>query len=69
MSRLRHEADGGTLDDEGRCVVCEQVVPLSDTLVETGPGFGEGGERTDAVSQAMRSPHRLLDPIHTGRSG
>jgi hypothetical protein len=69
MGRLRHEADGGTLDDHGRCAVCEEVVPIGDTLVETGPGYGEGGGRADAVSEAMRSPHHLLDPIHPGRSG
>jgi DNA-binding HxlR family transcriptional regulator len=65
MRRLRHESDGGTLDEQGRCVVCQENVPLDETLVETGSGFGVSGVRTDAVSQVMRSPHRLLDPIHT----
>jgi DNA-binding HxlR family transcriptional regulator len=64
---LRHDSDGGTLDDLGRCARCNEIVSPKETLVEQGPGFGDGGGRTDAISATLQSPHRLLEPVHTGR--
>jgi DNA-binding HxlR family transcriptional regulator len=63
LRRLRHQADDGQLDADGRCAVCRQIVPVGDTVVERGPGFGHDGERTDAISTSMNRPHRLLDPV------
>ena len=63
---LRHSSDGGTLDDLGRCAHCNQTVSPHETIVEQGPGFGDGGGRTDAISATLDSPHRLLEPVHAG---
>jgi len=65
---LRHDTDGGALDDHGRCTRCGTIPPPGETIVEAGPGFGDGGGRTDPVSQTLHFPHRLLEPIHADRS-
>ena len=47
---------------------CDETISPEETLVEPGPGFGDGGGRTDAISATLQSPHRLLQPVHTGRA-
>jgi hypothetical protein len=38
-------------------------VPVADTVIEPGPGFGLDGRREDPVSACIAGPHRLLEPI------
>jgi len=60
---FRHAADGGSLDSDGRCEICGVSVPVADTVIEPGPGFGLDGRREDPVSACIAGPHRLLEPI------
>jgi DNA-binding HxlR family transcriptional regulator len=60
---LRHDADAGVLDRHGRCASCAAIVPVAETTIEPGPGFGHAGRREDAVSRAIGAPRRLLEPV------
>jgi DNA-binding HxlR family transcriptional regulator len=61
---LRHDADGGTLDDAGRCRRCRAVVTAADTRVEPGPGL-DRAPRADPVSAAFAEPKRLLESLRS----
>jgi DNA-binding HxlR family transcriptional regulator len=50
----------GSRLEAGACPACGTVRPED---VEVRPGPGAGTTRTDAVSVALRQPHRLLDPL------
>jgi DNA-binding HxlR family transcriptional regulator len=63
LRTLRHDADGGVLDRHGRCAACGATVPVAETTMEPGPGFGQTGRRQDAVSEAIARPRRLLEPV------
>jgi DNA-binding HxlR family transcriptional regulator len=58
---LRHDTDDGLLDPDGRCPVCGEVVPVAAIRVEPGPAFTPS--RTDPISTALSTPHRLLTPL------
>jgi DNA-binding HxlR family transcriptional regulator len=60
---LRHDQDGGLLDDEGRCQQCGSVVPVPETRIEPGPGFEPSGSDPDRVSAMFNTPRRLLEPL------
>jgi DNA-binding HxlR family transcriptional regulator len=60
---LRHDADGGVLDDAGRCERCGAVVGADGTRVEPGPGLDRGRRRADPVSAAFGESRRLLEPL------
>ena len=61
-----HAACGTELDDAGACPACG-VTPAPDE-VETRPGAGRDRPmREDAVSVALREPHRLLTPLRAAR--
>jgi DNA-binding HxlR family transcriptional regulator len=63
-SRVFHHAACGTaLDDRGACPRCG-VTPDPGDIV-TAPRRGRGRLRDDPVSVALRTPHRLLEPIET----
>jgi DNA-binding HxlR family transcriptional regulator len=64
--RLYLHADCGTeLDDAGACPQCG-VTPAPHEI-ETRPGTGRDRPlREDAVSVALRVPHRLLTPLRAG---
>lgn len=62
---LRHDDDGGLLDDEGRCQDCGAVVAVAGIRIEPGPGFERGDAEPDPVSAAINTPRRLLEPITT----
>jgi DNA-binding HxlR family transcriptional regulator len=60
--RLFAHADCGTeLTATGTCTMCG-VAPAPEA-VETRPGPGASRLRDDAVSRALRRPHRLLTPL------
>jgi DNA-binding HxlR family transcriptional regulator len=58
---FQHAEDGGAIGPDGACAACGSVVPPSGLLVRPGPGYD--GEGDDLVSQALITPHRLLEPI------
>ena len=63
-----HAACGTDLDGTGRCPRCGVAPAPGDVQMRPGPAF-----RADAapnpVSEALRSPHRLLQPLPLGPAG
>jgi DNA-binding HxlR family transcriptional regulator len=62
---LRHDQDGGLLDDEGRCRQCGSVIPVPEIRIEPGPGYRPSGSDLDRVSAMLNTPRRLLEPLTT----
>jgi DNA-binding HxlR family transcriptional regulator len=60
---FQHAADDGPVSPAGICEVCGQDIPAVDLVVAPGPGLAAPSP-SDPVSQALRTPHRLLEPIH-----
>lgn len=60
---FHHAADGGAVNGDGTCAVCDQAVAVQDLLVAPGPGLATRPGGADPVSTALASPHRLLDPV------
>ncbi len=60
---LKHAACGTKLDAAGACPTCGIVPAPSDIL--TIPRRGRASSRDDPVTVALRTPHRLLEPIET----
>ncbi|WP_345569958.1 helix-turn-helix domain-containing protein [Nonomuraea rosea] len=61
--RLYHHVACGTrLDPLSHCGACGRAVPLDEIEVRPGPGLIKD-TRQDQVSLALRTPHRMLDPI------
>ena len=64
---FRHAADDGPVPATGSCEICGQDVPVPDLVMAPGPGLASPSApppATDPVSQALRTPHRLLEPLH-----
>jgi hypothetical protein len=61
---FKHATCGTRLDEHAACPVCGVVPALEDIVTERLRGHP--AMRTDPVSEALRAPHRLLDPIATG---
>lgn len=60
--RTFHHVDcGRRLDALGGCPRCGRTVAASDVEVRPGPGLRE--HAADPVSVALRTPHRLLEPL------
>lgn len=64
-----HASDGGALDRSGRCAGCGSLVRVEDTVVAPGPGLGGHEDLADAVTVALRRPHRLLRPLQAALQG
>ena len=63
-SRLfRHASCGTTLDRSGWCGTCQATPGPEEIVIERLPG--RGMLRDDPVSAALRTPHRLLEPLET----
>jgi DNA-binding HxlR family transcriptional regulator len=60
--RLYRHVGCGDLDAERRCTRCGATPPPADVEVRPGPG-ADLTLRDDAVSVALREPHRLLEPL------
>jgi DNA-binding HxlR family transcriptional regulator len=58
---FRHWGCDAELDDHGRCPECGATPGPADVV--THPGPARAGDRTDPVSVALRSPHRLLTSV------
>jgi DNA-binding HxlR family transcriptional regulator len=59
---FKHVEDEGRLDGLGRCENCGSLVPPQQLEICPGPGHSPKLD-TDAVSIALRRPHRLLEPL------
>jgi len=57
-----HAACGVPLDAAGHCPACLMAPSPAHVDVRLGPGLGPA-VREDAVSRALRRPHRLLTPL------
>jgi DNA-binding HxlR family transcriptional regulator len=60
---FRHAADDGTLDRDRACAVCGRVIAPAEIVVAPGPGLKPEADDDDPVTQALRTPHRLLVPL------
>ena len=61
-SRLfRHATCGTELDAAGTCPACGVAPAVEDLITE--PRTRRRSSRTDPVSIALRSPHRMLEPV------
>lgn len=60
---FRHAACGTELDDDSTCPQCRFAPAPEDIITE--PRRGRKQRRDDPVAVALRSPHRLLDPLQT----
>jgi DNA-binding HxlR family transcriptional regulator len=58
-----HADDGAPLGPTGACEHCGAVVPVEDILVTPGPGLEPPTPDEHPVNVALRSPHRLLEPL------
>ncbi len=61
-----HSACGTDLESTGRCPQCGTNPQPRDLQFRVGPGANPVG-RTDQVAVALRSPHRMLEPIRVER--
>ncbi|MGH3387603.1 MAG: winged helix-turn-helix transcriptional regulator [Actinomadura sp.] len=57
-----HVTCGTRLDRTAVCPACGTVVPPEEVEMRPGPG-ADRPHRQDAVSRALRAPHRLLEPL------
>ncbi len=62
--RTFHHVGCGTLGRDGRCGTCDAAPHPRDVETRPGPG-ADPTLRDDAVSRALRVPHRLLEPLAT----
>jgi DNA-binding HxlR family transcriptional regulator len=58
---FRHVGCRRDLEASGRCPTCGEIPRAEE--IEIRPGPGAGHDRQDAVSVALRGPHRLLTPL------
>ncbi|WP_406281586.1 winged helix-turn-helix transcriptional regulator [Embleya sp. NBC_00896] len=59
---FRHLGCGGAVDPNGVCATCGAPAAPGETEVAPGPGANTL-HRDDPVTRAMRTPHRLLEPL------
>ena len=60
---FKHAVCGTRLDDRGHCPECELTPDPSQILTE--PRRGRAKLRDDPVATALRTSHRLLEPLET----
>jgi DNA-binding HxlR family transcriptional regulator len=60
---FKHAACGTVLDADGSCPRCAVTPGAEDVSTERRPT--RKPRRTDPVTQALRTPHRLLEPLET----
>ena len=62
--RLFLHADcGGRIRGAGRCDRCGATPLPTDLVTRPGPGAASPPLRDDPVSEALREPHRMLEPL------
>ena len=58
-----HASCGTDLDAGGACPACGVTVAPEDVVTRPAPGIS--GARDDAVTRALATPHRLLEPLRS----
>ena len=61
--RYRHAGCTTLLSPSGECVECHVIPPPEDIVTERRRGYR--ATRDDPVTQALRAPRRLLEPLET----
>jgi DNA-binding HxlR family transcriptional regulator len=64
---FRHAQCGTVIDDAGACPNCRVTPTPQDLVMELRQGRGK--LRDDPVARALKTPHRLLEPIDPAASG
>jgi DNA-binding HxlR family transcriptional regulator len=64
---FKHVACGTLLNDAGYCTKCEETPGPQDIVAEARRG--RASAREDPVAIALRTPHRLLEPLERPGSG
>jgi len=59
----RHVGCGGTIQPDGTCTGCDRQPDAADLVVHPPRRPRDRVPREDPVSQVLRRPHRLLEPI------
>ena len=62
----RHADCGGRIETNRVCSECGQLPDVTDLVTHPPHRPRDRGGRDDAVSRALRRPHRLLEPIQAG---
>jgi DNA-binding HxlR family transcriptional regulator len=62
---FKHTACGTLLDDVAHCPTCDTTPDPRDISTEPRRSSGGQAARHDPVSIALRTPHRLLEPLET----
>lgn len=62
VREFAHVTCGRVVDNSGLCPACRRVAPVDELEMRPGPGM-VAHTRTDPVTVALRSPHRLLEPL------
>ncbi len=60
---FRHAGDNGDVPPDGVCEACGDAVGSADLVVAPGPGLAAIPAKSDPVSVALNTPHRLLEPL------
>ena len=60
---FRHQPCGAVLDRRAACPECGTVPPAAEIEVHPGPGLAGEPVPEEFVGRALRSPHRLLEPL------
>jgi DNA-binding HxlR family transcriptional regulator len=60
---FRHVTCGKKLDEAGTCPDCKIIPNVEDIVSAPRPGLR--ASRNDPVAIALRSPHRMLEPLQT----
>ena len=61
----RHASDNGDIAQDGTCAVCGGAPPVTDLIVSPGPGWSPRPGKSDLVTAALASPHRLLTSVRS----
>jgi DNA-binding HxlR family transcriptional regulator len=61
----RHASDDGDIAQDGACAVCGGAPPVADLIVSPGPGWSARPGKSDLVTAALTSPHRLLTSVRS----
>jgi DNA-binding HxlR family transcriptional regulator len=58
-----HVDCGGQIQGAGTCERCGDAPLPTDLMTRPGPGAASPPVREDPISEALRKPHRLLEPL------
>jgi DNA-binding HxlR family transcriptional regulator len=62
---FRHVHDGGQINADGICTVCNEPVALADTLATPGATLKPRSDKPGAITGALLQGHRLLEDVRS----